>query len=108
MTAANPLHSSFAALQANHSYSLKKQNFIKRFALLSIMAFAFIFNGCQEDEEAEDQYGFFGSLFPGESMAGSYTFKVLNSLEYHVIEYNGEFFSDDLKDETLKWGVHDL
>ncbi len=53
----------------------------------------------------EAQYGFFGRLFPGESMTRSYTWKVLSSQQVLCIEFESDFFAERPTSDTLKWGV---
>ncbi len=50
------------------------------------------------------QYGFFGTLFPGDSIARSYTFEELKSKPFGTLEYNGNFWGGTPND-TLKWKV---
>lgn len=57
-------------------------------------------------EEKKYQTGMFGKLFPGESKTRSYTFKVLNSQKYHLIEYNTEFLTPTPTSSKLKWGLN--
>jgi hypothetical protein len=56
-------------------------------------------------DEKESQTGFFNFLFPGESETRSFSFKVLKSKKYHLIEYNNDFFSTKPEKSKLKWGL---
>lgn len=52
------------------------------------------------------QYGFFGSLFPGDSITRSYTFEELKSKPFDVLEYSHDnFFSSEPLEDSLKWKV---
>ena len=50
------------------------------------------------------QYGFFGSLFPGDTITRSYTFEELKSKPFGMLEY-GPFSFEWPPPETLKWKV---
>ena len=54
------------------------------------------------------QYGFFGYLYPGDSITRSYTFEELKSKLFDVLEYSAieaNFFSDEPLPDSLKWKV---
>ena len=56
------------------------------------------------DGSSEPQYGFFSTLYPGETVDRSYTFKVLKGKKPICIEYAADnFFSTKPKPNTLKW-----
>lgn len=52
-----------------------------------------------------NQYGFFDSLFPAQSINRTYTFEVLKSQIPTLIEYDADFFSTIPENGTLKWKV---
>lgn len=56
------------------------------------------------DGTLSNQYGFFGSLFPGESLDRYYTFEFLKTKSPIILEYGADFFSTAPED-TLKWRV---
>ena len=52
------------------------------------------------------QYGFFGELFPNDTVTKSYTFEELKSQPFDVLEYHHDnFFSDEPLTDSLKWKV---
>ena len=52
------------------------------------------------------QYGFFGDLFPGDTITRSYTFEELKSKPFDVLEYHHDnFFSPEPLEDSLKWKV---
>ena len=52
----------------------------------------------------EHQYGFFGKLYPGESISRSYTFKAVETDPFSVLEYDYDnFFNKTPIHESLKW-----
>jgi len=54
--------------------------------------------------EGENQYGFFGKLYPGESITRSYTFKTIASDPFKVLEYGSDnFFREAPIIGSLKW-----
>lgn len=56
------------------------------------------------DGSSEPQYGFFGSLFPGDTRTRSYTWEYLNGKTPLFVEYDADFFGGP-QDNTLKWLV---
>jgi hypothetical protein len=58
-----------------------------------------------QDGTNENQWGFFGSLFPGKSVTRQYIFEVLKSREPTIFEYGAEFLSKTPQANTLKWNV---
>lgn len=66
-----------------------------------------------EDDTGLNQYGFFDSLFPGESITKIYTFQILKTQKPFCIEFNadidiglkGSFFRNQPAIDTLKWRV---
>lgn len=59
-----------------------------------------------EDGTNLPQYGFFGSLFPGQSLSRSYTFEFLKTKVPTLIEYEADFFATEPSLNTLKWKVN--
>jgi hypothetical protein len=57
-------------------------------------------------KQKESQYGFFGSLFPGESKTRSYKFQVLNTVHFDLVEYNSGFFDNVPNRNKLKWDIN--
>jgi len=56
--------------------------------------------------EAEQQYGFFSRMFPGDTTTRSYTFEALKTVEFDVLQYHDDhFFSSAPFEEYLKWEV---
>jgi len=54
----------------------------------------------------QPQYGFFGRLFPGDTINRTYTFEELKSNPFDVLEYHSDnFFSDWPIADSLKWKV---
>lgn len=52
------------------------------------------------------QYGFFGILFPGDSLARTYTFEELKGKLFGILAYHHEqFFSSEPLEDSLKWKV---
>lgn len=58
-----------------------------------------------EDGTNLPQYGFFGSLFPSQSISRIYTFEVLKTQKPTLIEYGADFFAVKPSLDTLKWEV---
>jgi hypothetical protein len=56
------------------------------------------------DGSGEPQYGFFGTLFPGDTRTRSYTWEYLNGKTPLLIEYDADFFGGP-QENTLKWQV---
>jgi PKD repeat protein/photosystem II stability/assembly factor-like uncharacterized protein len=53
------------------------------------------------------QYGFFGRLFPGDTINRTYTFEELKSKPFGILEYASDnFFSSEPLANSLKWEVH--
>ena len=57
------------------------------------------------DGTSEPQYGFFGSLFPGDSKERSYTWEYLKSQSVMDVSYNAGFFSSAPSSSKLNWAV---
>lgn len=55
------------------------------------------------DGTATPQYGFFNSLFPGQSRTGSYTWEFLKGKIPTVVEYGSDFFAKDPAPGLPKW-----
>jgi len=52
------------------------------------------------------QYGFFGTLFPGDIINRSYIFEELKSEPFDVLEYHHDnFFSSEPLGDSLQWQV---
>ncbi|MCW3988736.1 MAG: hypothetical protein NWE88_01525 [Candidatus Bathyarchaeota archaeon] len=52
------------------------------------------------------QYGFFGILFPGDSLSRTYTFEELKGKLFGILAYHHEqFFSSEPLEDSLKWKV---
>ena len=58
-----------------------------------------------EDGTNLPQYGFFGSLFPAQSISRIYTFEVLKTQKPTIIEYGADFFATKPSLDTLKWEI---
>ncbi|MDR7871372.1 MAG: copper amine oxidase N-terminal domain-containing protein [Tissierellaceae bacterium] len=61
-----------------------------------------------EDETYENQYGFFGSLFPNRSIDRTYIFEFLKSKKPTILEFGSDFFSSSPEEETLIWDLEKL
>lgn len=57
------------------------------------------------DDSSINQYGFFGSLFPSQSLNRTYTFEELKIKKGIVIEYGAGFFDNKLQSDTLRWKI---
>lgn len=55
------------------------------------------------DGTATPQYGFFGSLFPGQSKSRTYTWEFLKTKTPNVVEYGSDFFADIPTPGYPKW-----
>jgi len=55
------------------------------------------------DGTSEPQYGFFGTLFPGDNIERSYTWEYLKSKTPMSISYNAGFFSSTPSSLKLNW-----
>ena len=51
------------------------------------------------------QYGFFGKLFPGDTINKTYTFEELKSKPFDVLESGDNFFNSEPNEDYLKWRV---
>ncbi|MFC7786769.1 cell wall-binding repeat-containing protein [Rossellomorea sp. GCM10028870] len=57
-------------------------------------------------DSSEPQYGFFGSLYPGQSETRAYTFTALKTQEPLLVEYGKDlFFNQEPSEDTLKWKI---
>lgn len=55
------------------------------------------------DGTSEPQYGFFGSLFPTDTLTRSYTWEYLKTKQPKVIEYGAAFFSNKPASANPQW-----
>ena len=51
------------------------------------------------------QYGFFGSLFPGDTRNRTHTFETLKNKSFDVLEYGDNFFSSEPNENSLHWMI---
>jgi len=52
------------------------------------------------------QYGFFGTLFPGDTIDRTYTFEELKTKPFDLLEYHDDhFFSQSPSQDSLRWPV---
>jgi hypothetical protein len=58
-----------------------------------------------DDGTSTPQYGFFGYLFPGDSLIRSHTWEYLKSALPLVISYNAGFFSNSASADNLNWAI---
>lgn len=54
-------------------------------------------------DEKIRQTGFFDKLFPGDSRTRTFTFDALYSKNYHILEYNSDFFENGPNKNKLMW-----
>lgn len=58
------------------------------------------------DGTYQNHYGFFRSLFPGNSLTRTYTFEFLKGKTPTILEYGADFFSTSPKKDTLQWKIN--
>jgi len=60
----------------------------------------------KDQSDGLPQYGFFGKLFPGDTINKTYTFEELKSKLFDVLEYSSDnFFSPEPLVNSLKWEI---
>lgn len=60
-----------------------------------------------DNQKGEYQTGFFGKLYPGESISRAYTFRSLGNKPYYFIQYKHDWMGSDgdILKKSLKWKV---
>lgn len=58
-----------------------------------------------DDGTYENQYGFFGSLFPSQNIDRTYTFEYLKTKKAIAIEYGSDFFDKGIISDSLIWVI---
>jgi len=57
------------------------------------------------DGSSDPQYGFFGTLFPGDTVSRSYTWEFLNAQHGAIIEYGSGFFGSYPDSSNPEWAI---